>query len=201
MPTKVLDHFKKVDPILYKVIKEIGELEPRKSFEKKDYFVNLVESIISQQLSGKAADTIFGRFKNLFPRKTIIPSAVLKLEKLKIRNAGISYSKIKYIKDLSLKAQNREINFDGLVNLPDSDVISELTRVKGIGKWTAEMFLMFTLNRPDIFSHGDLGLNNAIKKIYKREKYDIEEIEKIVSVWSPHKTYASRILWKSLNNR
>ena len=150
---------------------------------------------------GDQTDTIFSRFKILFPKKKITPLSILKLDDQNLRNTGISYSKIKYIKDLSSKVQNREINLGGMVRLSDEEVILELIKVKGIGKWTAEMFLMFTLNRPDVFSHGDLGLNNAIKKIYKLKNHNTKKVEKIVSKWSPYKSTAARILWHSLDNR
>ena len=97
--------------------------------------------------------------------------------------------------------KNGEIDLKSLTNLEDAEVITELIKVKGIGKWTAEMFLIFTLKREDVFSHGDLGLNNAIKTLYKLEKYTQETVEQIVSKWSPYKSYASKILWKSLNNK
>ncbi len=201
MNPKILSHFKKVDPKLYKLIKSLEELQNLPAFKTEEYFMDLVESIVSQQLSGKAADTIFGRFKALFPKGKVTPQSVLKLEDEKIRDAGLSYAKIKYIKDLATKVVSGQVDLGKLKDLADEEVIVELVKVKGIGKWTAEMFLMFTLGRPDVFSHGDLGLNTAIKRIYGLKSYDVRSAEKIVSKWSPYKSTASRILWKSLNNR
>ena len=201
MHDKVLKHFAKVDPILYAVIKSVGKLQDLPILRGEDYFMDLVESIVSQQLSGKAAATIFGRFKDLFKGRQISPKAVLKIKDEKMRSAGLSYSKIKYIKDLAAKIESKELELEKLDALSDEEVIVQLVKVKGIGKWTAEMFLIFTLRREDVFSHGDLGLNNAIKKIYKLEKYSQSKIEKIVSKWSPYKTYAALILWRSLDNR
>lgn len=201
MPPKVINHFKKTDPILYKVIKQIGKVTDLPNRRGGDYFADLVDAIVSQQLSGKAAETIFRRFKVLMEDGKITPKNVLKLKDEKMRTAGMSYSKIKYILDLAQKVESKELNLYKLKNLPDEDVILELVKVKGIGRWTAEMFLIFTLKRQDVFSHGDLGLNNAIKKIYKMEKYSQTEVEKIVAKWSPYKSYASLILWRSLDNR
>ena len=110
----------------------------------------------------------------------------------------MSFGKIKYIKDLSDKVSTGELDLDNLENLENEEVIEKLTAVKGIGKWTAEMFLMSALGRPDIFSHGDLGLKNAVKKLYDLTEYDPIKAEEIVIKWSPYRTIAARILWKSL---
>lgn len=164
-----------------------------------DYFEDLVGAIVSQQLSTKAAETIFRRLKDLFKDRRLTPEGVLKLNDEKARKAGMSYQKIKYIKDLATKVQNKALNLTKLDALSDGEVIAQLISVKGIGQWTAEMFLIFTLKREDVFSHGDLGLNNAVKKIYKLQKYSEKTAEKIISKWSPYKTYAALILWKSLD--
>ena len=201
IPKKVLVHFKKSDPILYKVIKTIGSLQNLPNRKGDNFFLDLIDAITSQQLSTKVADIIFERFKKLFRNEKITPEAVLKIKDEKLREIGISFPKIKYIKDLSQKVKDKELDLYSLQSLKDEEVITELVKVKGIGKWTAEMFLIFTLKREDIFSHGDLGLNNAIKNIYKPQKYSEEIVEQLASKWSPYKSYASRILWKSLDNR
>ncbi len=201
MNSKALAHFKKVDPKIYKVANSIEDFQDLPNRHGDDYFVDLVDAIVSQQLSGKAASTIFGRFKKLFKGDKISPPAVLKLTDKKMRAAGMPYSKIRYIKDLAHKVVSHEINLKKLDKLTDSEIIEELILVKGIGKWTAEMFLIFTLKRPDVFSHGDLGLNNAIKKIYRLNDYSMLKVENIVSKWCPYKSMASRILWHSLDNR
>lgn len=193
---KALKHFKKVDPVLYSVaIKvELNQLD-----KPEDYFVDLVESIIGQQLSGKAADTIFGRFKKLFPGEQIIPGKLLKLKDQTIREAGISFSKIKYIKGIAKEVAEGKLDLYRFEKLSNEEVISQLITLKGVGTWTAEMFLMFTLARPDIFSAGDLGLQNAMIKLYKLEnKPKREKLLEISAKWSPHRTIASRILWRSL---
>lgn len=196
MDKKILDHFKKSDPVLYEWIQKVhlDELpEPTNLFEE------LCDEIISQQLSGKAANTIFGRLKQLFPRGEITPEHILKLSDDKIRNSGTSWAKVRFLKDLATKVKNGELILENLKDLSDEEVIKELTQVKGIGPWTAEMYLMFTLGREDVFSHGDLGLKNAIKKIYDFKKEPTrKQVEKIVKKWSPYRTYACRVLWQSL---
>ncbi len=205
---QALKHFKKVDPTLHKVALKIKLKEHKKpndlSLEasaKEDYFIDLIESIISQQLSIKAADTIFRRFEKLFPKQKITPEYLLKIPDQKIRGAGISFSKIKYIKGIAQAILDKQIDLKNLEKLSDEEVINELIKLKGIGKWTAEMFLMFTLGRTDIFSAGDLGLQNAIIKIYKLDKPTKDQLIEISTKWSPHRTIASRILWKSLENK
>ncbi|MBP9716539.1 MAG: DNA-3-methyladenine glycosylase 2 family protein [Candidatus Levybacteria bacterium] len=199
MTDKALIHFKKVDPILYKVAIKI---ELSKQIKPDDYFIDLVESIVSQQLSIKAADTIFGRFEKLFKNEKINPKELLTIPDQKIREAGISFSKIKYIKGIAEAIINKQLDLKKLDSMSDEEVIGELIKLKGVGQWTAEMFLMFTLGRSDIFSAGDLGLQNAIIKIYKlEEKPNKEKLLEISKLWSPHRTIASRILWKSLESK
>ncbi|OGK23165.1 hypothetical protein A2954_00560 [Candidatus Roizmanbacteria bacterium RIFCSPLOWO2_01_FULL_37_12] len=199
MDKKAIEHFKKVDAILHSIIEKIESLEKWTKKHPNDYFVELCANIIGQQLSGKAADTIYTRFEKLFVGKKITPDKVLKIPDEKLRGVGMSWSKVKYVKDLAQKVNDKTLILDRLDKMSDIKVINELIKVKGIGPWTAEMFLMFTLGREDVFSHGDLGLRNAIKKLYKFKKEPTKtQIEKIVKKWSPYKTYASRILWRSL---
>lgn len=145
---KAILHFKKADPELYKVALLVELDEPIKP---EDYFIDLVDSIISQQLSGKAAATIFGRFKKLFPDELITTKQLIKLEDQKIRNAGISFSKIKYIKGIAQAILDKQLDLNKMEALTDGEVIEELIKLKGVGVWTAEMFLMFTLARADVF--------------------------------------------------
>lgn len=196
MTKKAHSHFQKVDPVLFSYIKKIDlpEFKPA-----EDLFVDLCESIISQQLSEKAGATIFGRFKSLFSKGKITPAGVLKLPDQKIRACGTSFAKIKSLKDLAQKVKSKELDLQLLKELDDEKVIEELVKVRGIGRWTAEMFLMFALGREDIFSHGDLGLRRAIERMYKfKQEPTREQIEKIVLKWAPYRSFASRILWRSL---
>ena len=187
-----------VDPILGKIIQIIPPFE--KETKKGESFIKLVDEIVGQQLSGKVADVIFARFLTLFPDNKITPDSVLKLEDQAIRDVGMAWSKVRSVKDLALKVSNKEVILDKLNTLSDEDIIIELTKVKGIGRWTAEMFLMFHLDRQDIFSHGDYGLRKAIKFLYNLPELPTQEqAEKIAHVWSPYRTLASQYLWRSLD--
>jgi DNA-3-methyladenine glycosylase II len=196
MYPKALNHFKTVDPLLYELAKSIDPIVLEKS---QNHFIRLVRSIIGQQLSVKAASTIFLRFKKLF-KKEINAAEILKLKDDDIRACGISYPKIGYIKDLSEKVENKELLLEAFENADEQTIIENLTKVKGIGTWSAEMFLMFALARPDVFSVGDLGLKNAMIRLYGLEKPTDKQLLKISQKWSPYRTYACRILWQSLNN-
>lgn len=199
MSKKLTAHFKKADPILYQALLKTGGVEKLSTQVPKEYFLALAREIINQQLNGRVAEIIFQRFKNLFIKGNITPAAVLRLPDEKIRGVGMSNAKVKFIKDLAQKVHTDELNFKNLRKLDDEAVIMELTKVEGIGRWTAEMFLMFSLGREDIFSHGDLGLMRAIMKLYKlRKEPSRKKVERIVNKWSPYKTYACRILWRSL---
>jgi len=151
------------------------------------------QSIIYQQLSGKAAGTIYGRFEKLFSKREITPRKILNLADERLREVGLSYQKIKYIRSLSEHVLNKLLVFDEFKNISDLEIINKLTEVKGIGPWTAEMFLMFSMAKPNFFSRGDLGLQNGMKKLYGKELTD-KQIER----WSPYKTYACLLLWRSV---
>lgn len=198
MDKMIIEHFKKTDIVLYGASIKFGidKIQP-----VDDYFLKLVRSIVGQQLSVKAASTIYSRFEKLFPKNKITPEKILDLDKEKIRACGISYSKIEYIKDLSRRVHNGDLDLTGINKLQDEEIVVELTKVKGIGPWSAEMFLMFGLGRPDIFSTGDLGLKNAIKKLYNLEDVSNEQLLNISKKWSPYRTYACLILWQSLDNK
>ena len=195
------NHLSLVDPVLAGLIKKF-KLPPQRIL-RRSRFEALVEAIVSQQLSVKAADTIFFRFVALFPNsKFPKPEEVLRLPLTKFRKVGISNSKAVYIKELSKSIVTKKLNLVSLHRLDNEAVIEELVKVKGIGRWTAEMFLMFTLRRPDVFSPGDLGLRNAIQKLYKLKGPPTEkQLNKITQKWSPHRTTASRYLWHSLTNK
>lgn len=196
MKDKILSHFQKSDPTMHSLAIKAGKLTLSKG---KDPYLKLVESIINQQLSGKAADTIFARLLKLFPGGKITPEALVKIPDEKLRKCGISYSKIKYLKDLSQKVATGSLEFDQFDQLDQEAVIAELIKVKGIGRWTAEMFLMFHLAREDVFSVGDLGLRHAIEKHYlKGKKASDQRLISISKKWSPYRTYASMVLWRSL---
>jgi len=190
-------HFSSVDPILARHFHLIADMTLSVSTNP---FVDLVESITSQQLSIKAGDTIFRRFKKLFPNGRISAKAILALSDQQIRDVGVSWSKVKYIKAIAEAVQSKTVVFKRLPTLSDEEVIAVLTTIHGVGRWTAEMFLMFALGRPDIFSYGDLGLRRGLQKLYGfKSEPTVKQMEKIVKKWSPYRTYASRILWRSLD--
>ncbi len=189
-------HFQRVDPILASALRDFDFARPP---AKRDYFVALCEEIINQQLSGKAGETIWQRFLGLFPKGKLTPERLLALSDAKIRSVGTSWSKVTYLKSLAASVHDKKLHLAKLEHMKDAEVIAELTQVKGIGPWTAEMFLMFTLGREDVFSYGDLGLKNAIKKLYKFKKDPTrKQMEKLAGKWTPYRTWAARILWRSL---
>jgi len=164
------------------------------------HFEALVTAIVNQQLSGKAAATILKRFISLFPGKRFPkPEDVALLPAAKMRKSGLSKMKIKFLKDLSRRIADKSLNLKKIQKLADEEVIASLTAVKGIGRWTAEMFLMFSLGREDVFSYGDLGLRNAMQKLYKLKKHPTpRQAQKISAAWKPYRTLACRYLWASL---
>ena len=199
---KGIKHLKKHDSILKRVIDKSGIIiiKPR---NKKDYFKSLVRAIIGQQLSVKAAQTITNRFIALFRGKEFpTPEEIIKTRDTKLREAGLSSQKISYIKDLSKRVVSKEIDFGRIEKLEDEDAIGALIQVKGIGRWTAEMFLMFSLGRQDVFSHGDLGLKNAMKNLYGLRKHpSFKKTLEISKKWIPYRTLACRYLWASSDNK
>lgn len=165
----------------------------------KDLFPDLVETILGQQLSGKAANTIISRFKNLFGGRFPGPKKLLSTPDEKIRGCGTSWAKVKYIKNIAQAVIDGSLNLKKLPEMTDAEVRKELIKIKGIGSWTVEMTLMFSLRRPDVFSPGDVGLQNAIAKHYKIDRRDLKKIIKLSEGWRPYRTLASRFLWKSLD--
>lgn len=194
----VISHYLRVDPAIAQVLPEITWsewFEPRSS---SDHFYNLTRNIIYQQLAGKAAGTIFSRFEAVV--KDVTPKNVDAIEGQKMREAGLSWAKVKYVKDLAHKVLSHEINLATIETMDNEAVISELTKVKGIGRWTAEMFLLFTLHRENVFSYGDLGLKNGFAKLYKISSPKLSDIAEIVTRWSPYESYASIALWHYLDH-
>ncbi len=199
MDKRVVSHFQKSDPVLFSILQKIPDTSVLIPTKTTDYFSDLVETIVCQQLSEKAGATIFGRVKNLFPNKRITATYLMQIPDEKLRSVGPSRSKISFIKELAKTVSKRAINLTAVSAMGDEEVIQELTKLKGIGPWTAEMFLMFSLGREDVFSYGDLGLRRAIQRLYRfRKEPTRKQIDKIVVKWRPYRTYACRVLWKSL---
>ncbi len=162
-------------------------------------FCSLAEAIVYQQLNGKAAVTIFNRFATL-AGDPLTPEGILKLSDEQLRSAGLSKQKSAYLKDLSAKTAAGLLDFARLPELTDADVIEHLTQVKGIGVWTAHMFLMFSLRRPNVLPTGDYGVQVAIKKHYKKRKLPKpKDMEKIAKAWEPYRSVACWYMWRSLD--
>lgn len=190
-----LNHLRK-DRKLAKVIDRVGEFNL--SLTKNPY-QSLVEAIITQQLSGKAADSISTRFRAIYGRFPK-PDDVMETSDAKLRKSGLSYMKISYIKDLSKKVESKEIRLAYMKNLTDEEIIVQLTQVKGIGRWTAEMFLIFSLGRLDVLPVGDLGLKKGIQRLYSlKEIPEKEQMERIAEKWKPYRSVATWYLWRSLD--
>jgi DNA-3-methyladenine glycosylase II len=189
------------DPVLGAAIRQIGACGMADR-QRKDHLSALVGSIVSQQLSTKAAATIFGRFAALFPDNHI-PSAaaIAAIDEATLRSVGLSGQKVGYLRDLSARIIDGRLNLDELETLPDELVIERLTAVKGFGRWTAEMFLMFRLHRPDVLPVGDLGIQNAIQRLYRlRKRPDAKRMIKLAEPWKPYRSVASWYLWQTLRN-
>ncbi len=185
---EILTHYKTNDPKIYSVLQKLDLndwFKPWQEFRGDDYFTALCRAIIGQQLSVKAATSIYLRFADLFKPRIASPRDVLEIEDIKLREIGLSWSKVKYIKDLSQKVFDKDIDLQSLESLRDEEVIAELVKVKGIGRWTAEMFLMFNLHRENIFSPGDLGLKRGIEKLYNLTDPTPDQIEDIIKPTSP----------------
>jgi len=188
--------FLKRDPKIADMILRVGEYKI--NFVKNPYR-SLIDAIITQQLSGAAADSISKKFQELYQRYPR-PSEVINTSDSKLRSVGLSKMKVTYIKDLSEKIQSKELRISSLKDKSDEEVIAHLTQVKGIGRWTAEMFLIFSLGRLDVLPVGDLGLKKGIQRLYSMPDLpEKDEIERIAEKWRPYRTVATWYIWKSLN--
>jgi 3-methyladenine DNA glycosylase/8-oxoguanine DNA glycosylase len=193
-------HLKRVDPVLARVIESVGPCRIQLRTDGT-HFQALVRSIVFQQLSGKAAGTIHGRFAALFPGHGPEPAALLTFTDETLRGVGLSRQKIGYLRDLANKVMSGELPLDSVHNMDDDELIEHLVQVKGIGRWTAQMFLMFRLGRRNVLPELDLGIQNAIRRAYRRRKRPSpKEVRKIGAKWSPHSTVACWYLWRSLEN-
>ena len=194
-------YLSKHDPILKPVIARAGlsTITPH-----KNYYWKLIESIISQQLSVKAADTIEGRFKALFNEALPSPEAILAVPLEQLRAAGLSGAKANYIRDLAQHVLDGKLKFDHFDGLSNNEIIAELIAVKGIGEWTAHMFLMFCMGRLDILATGDLGIRNGIRALYGLADAPSPEQVKAVARanhWHPYESVACWYVWHSLDNK
>jgi len=193
---KAILHLKKSDPVLRAIIERVG---PCRIEFGEPTFHSLAEAIIYQQLNGKAAVTIFNRFTDA-AGTPVTPEGILKLSLQQMRAVGLSKQKSSYLLDLAAKTQSGLLNFEKLTDMEEADVIGHLTQVKGVGVWTAHMFLMFTMRRPDVLPTGDYGIQVAMKKHYRKRKLPKpKDMEKIARPWSPYRSIACWYLWRSMD--
>ncbi len=192
-------HLSKADPKIRQLVKTHGPIE----FDAGgDPFESLVEAIISQQLSGQSARAIFDRLKAAMGCEVIEAQALTRMHGSRLRKAGVSPQKIRYLRDLSSRVANGQLDLNGLKEMDDREVVRVLDEVKGIGPWTAHMFLLFTLGRPDVLPVDDLGIQIAVKRLYSLRKLpSAKKIEEIASKWHPYCSVASLYLWHAKNVR
>jgi DNA-3-methyladenine glycosylase II len=190
-----LDYLQRSDPVLGAIIQRVGEF--RMEYDPPS-FDTLARSIIYQQLSGKAAATIARRVTEACGGQ-LEPERILALHPNKLRACGLSKQKLRYVRDLARHARNGELDLESLEKMEDAEVIAALTRVKGIGVWTAQMFLMFALRRPNVLPTGDLGVQNAIRRAYRKRKVTPRHVERIARPWHPYCSVAAWYLWKSVD--
>jgi DNA-3-methyladenine glycosylase II len=194
------------DPAMARLIAELGDWDVgrrlrRRGAEETDAYGTLLRAIVGQQLSTKAAATIHGRVLELFGGRDPSPQELLDADPDALRACGLSGRKVEYVKDLAAHVLGGELELDRLDELGDEEVISEIVAVRGLGRWTAEMFLIFHLRRPDVFSGGDLGLRRGIQLCHGLEAMPTPaEAVEIAERWSPNRSLASIYLWESLAN-
>ena len=188
------------DKVLRRVMEGQGPIDPAidRRGSRPDPWEALARAIVGQQLSTRAAASIWEKLTGLFDG-AMTPEALLRRRPQTLRKAGLSNAKVEFLRDLAARVKNGRLDLKRLKKLPDEDVVAELIQVKGIGQWSAEMFLIFHLGRPDVVSTGDLGIRRAIQIGYGLEELPgPEEIERIAEPWRPHRTLACLYLWRSL---
>ena len=200
---KAIAALRDADPVMARLIDEHAAVVRRdlKRERPGDAYGALLRSIVGQQLSTKAASTIYGRMIDIFGGHAPTPKQLLAADPEEIRAAGLSRPKIAYLRDLAQHVEDGTLELDRLDELPDEEVSAQLTAIKGLGQWTADMFLMFHLRRPDVLPVGDQGIRRAVKVQYRMRKLpDPKRLEKVARPWRPHRTLACLFLWSSLDN-
>jgi DNA-3-methyladenine glycosylase II len=193
----------RADKVMKRVMEERGPIDPEidRRGSRPDPFEAVARAIVGQQLSTKAARSIWEKLIGQFGGETPTPEALLRKRKPTLRKAGLSNAKVEFLRDLAQRVKDGRLDFDRIKDLSDEDVIAELIEVKGVGRWTAEMFLMFHLAREDVVSVGDLGIRRAVQISYGMDDLPgPEELEKLAEEWRPHRTLACLYLWRSLDN-
>jgi DNA-3-methyladenine glycosylase II len=200
---KGVRHLRRKDPAMRDLIKRLGplDMEARRRGRPADAYGALLRSIVGQQLSTKAARSIYERVTGLFGGKTPSPEALLAVDADALRGAGLSRAKVLYMRSLAEHVIDGSLELDRLNELPDEEIIAELTAVKGIGEWSAHMFLIFHLQRPDVLPVGDLGVRNAARQVYGLDELPKPaELIELGEPWRPYRSLASLYLWRSLDN-
>jgi DNA-3-methyladenine glycosylase II len=191
------------DPVMAELVERVGPLavdQRRRGRPTDDLYGALLRTIVGQQLSVAAARTIYGRVLDIYDGEVPTPKQVLATEVADLRGAGLSGRKAEYIRDLAAHVESGELEIDRLREMPDEEVIAEIVAVRGLGRWSADMFLMFTLGRPDVLPVDDLGIRRAIKLAYGLDELPAAaEMERIAEPWRPHRTLACMYLWESLS--
>jgi DNA-3-methyladenine glycosylase II len=194
---KALTHLKHSDPVMASIISRVG---PYKITYREPTFEALARAIVFQQLSGKAARTIYGRLEAA-AGGGITPESIQNTSVGEMRRAGLSRQKIGYIRDLAEHALSGTLDLVNIHRLSDDEVIAALTDIKGIGEWTAQMFLIFALRRPNVLATGDLGIRTAVQRAYRKRSLPTPiQLEKIAEVWHPYRSVACWYLWRSLEH-
>jgi DNA-3-methyladenine glycosylase II len=197
---KALAHLGAEDPVLGSWIAQAGPCGLRR-YREGSHFAHIAQSIVYQQLSGKAAATIHGRLTALYGGRSPTPKELLATRTPKLRAVGLSGQKSQYLKDLARHAHEGSVPFDALDEMDDASVITTLTSIRGIGVWTAQMFLMFRLGRPDVLPVTDLGVQKAIQLLYGLRKLPTpDRVAKIGARWAPYRTVASWYLWRRVDD-
>jgi DNA-3-methyladenine glycosylase II len=188
------------DPVIRDLIRRYGPCGMAAA-QRADHFAAIVKAITSQQLSVKASKTIYQRVADLFPGGTPTPEGFAAISDGQLRGAGLSRQKVVYVRDLCAKVLDGTLPLEALTHMEDEAAIDAITRVKGLGRWSAEMFLMFRLHRPDVMPVDDLGIVNAIKRAYRlRKKPAARRMLQISEAWRPYRSVACWYLWRSLEN-
>jgi DNA-3-methyladenine glycosylase II len=197
------EHLRSVDHVMRGLIDERGPIDPEtdRRGSRPDPYEALARAIVGQQLSTKAARSIWERLVETLGGTFPVPSEFLAADAEEVRSAGLSRSKVGFLTDLAERAADGRLDLAALADLSDEDVIAELTEIKGVGPWTAEMFLIFHLGRPDVISTGDLGIRRAVQIAYGLDDLPgPTDLERIAEPWRPHRTLACLYLWRSLDN-
>jgi len=197
-----LEHLLNADPVLGALVEAHGPLdeEERRRGRPAEAYGALLRSIVGQQLSTKAARTIYERLTGLYDGRTPTPEELVATDPEDLRGVGLSRAKASYLRSLAERVIHGELELDRLTELPDEEVIAQLTAVKGLGPWTAHMFLIFHLGRPDVLPVGDLGVRRGVQLAYGMDELPtVSELEQIAEPWRPHRSLASLYLWRSLD--